>query len=176
MRMAVHLPHPEPKISHSLLSSVPGLSPHVAREAAAYRSHSLAAGCWGEIGQSERPLRRVGAGEAQARFLRGLLETPTDHPYRKASDLIVSAAIHILIVAAVIATPLFFTQAIDLHQFAVMHLVAPPVPAAPPPPPHTAAQTVRPPKLTQVRPSAFTAPSMIPKQVKICERGGAAGG
>lgn len=148
-----------------------------------YKSHSLAARNWGEIGQSAQRLRVVSLGEARATFLRGLLDTPTDHPYRKTSDLLVSAAIHILIVAAVILTPLFFTQAIDLHQFAVTHLVAPPVPAAPPPPP-PAAQAVRQPKLTQLRPSIFTAPSVVPKEVKIVkeeappaiETGGVVGG
>ena len=33
-----------------------------------YKDHSLAAGYWGELGPSGRPLRKVSAGEAQATF------------------------------------------------------------------------------------------------------------
>ena len=36
-----------------------------AQEFRAYKKHSLAAGYWGDIQQSEQPLRSVGAEEAQ---------------------------------------------------------------------------------------------------------------
>lgn len=147
------------------------------------KSHSLAAGYWGDLGRSHQPLRGMTSTEASETFLRGLLETPTDHPHHKRGDALISVALHILIVAAVVAIPLLFTQAIDLHEFAVTYLTAPSVPAAPPPP-ALVARAARPPKLTQLRPSILTAPSVIPKEVKIVkeeappaiETGGVVGG
>jgi periplasmic protein TonB len=132
-----------------------------------YKSHSLAAGYWGDTGASQRPLRKITQSEASAVFLHGLLDTPADHPHHKRGDVFISVALHLLIVATILTIPLLFTRAIDLHQFAVTYLTAPPVPAAPPPPPPAVAQAVRPPKMTQLRPSVLTAPSAIPKHIEI---------
>jgi TonB family protein len=141
--------------------------PPIAAPKSAYKMHSLAAGYWGEMGQSAQPLRQVARAEAQATFLRGLLDIPTDHKERKPGDLLVSAAIHILIIAAIVIAPLLFTKEIDLRQFAITYLTAPPVPAAPPPPPPVAQAAKQPPKFAQVRPGVLTAPSVIPKQIAI---------
>jgi len=157
--------------------------PLVATPKAEYKKHSLAAGYWGEVGQSARPLRQVEASEAQATFLRGLLDTPTDHKERKPGDLLISAAIHIAIIAAIVVAPLLFTREIDLHQFAITYLTAPPVPAAPPPPPPMAQAAKQEPKFAQARPGVLTAPAVIPKQIAIVkeeapqiDQGGVVGG
>src|SRR5215472_6145416 len=98
--------------------------PRTTHEAGEYKLHSLAAGYWGDISQSKRPMRRVAAEEAQATFLRGLLDTPADHR-KKPTDWIISVALHLLIVGAVVIAPLAFTQAIDLRNFQLTHLTVP---------------------------------------------------
>jgi len=57
------------------------------------------------------------------------------------ADWLISVGIHAAIVATVLVLPLYFTQAIDLHQLELTYLVAPPLPPAPAPtqPPSVAA-------------------------------------
>jgi hypothetical protein len=83
-----------------------------------YKRHSLAASYWGDISLSKRPTRRVSAEEAQAAFLRGLLDTPTDRRQRNLADWIVSLALHIVIIGTVVVAPLAFTQVIDFRNLA----------------------------------------------------------
>jgi len=162
----------------------PGTAPSVAVPKPEYKKHSLAAGYWGEMGQSARPLRQLAAAEAEETFLRGLLDTPTQRKERKPGELLISAAIHIVIIAAIVIAPLLFTREIDLRQFAITYLTAPPVPAAPPPPPPVAQAAKQMPKLKQVRPGVLTAPAVIPKQIAIVkedappqiDQGGVVGG
>jgi protein TonB len=132
-----------------------------------YKKHSLAAHYWGGIPQTEREWRRVSAAESQATILRGLLDTPTDHVQENPTDWLVSVALHILIVGAVVLAPLAFTQAIDLRAFRLMYLTMPKPPAAAPAP--------RPPALQQavrrmLRPpqaAVLTAPSLIPRRIAV---------
>src|SRR5271157_2969990 len=70
-----------------------------------YKKHSLAAGYWGRIAPSEKPMRYVAAAEAQATILRGLLDTPTDRPQRNLMDWLLSVAAHVVIVCAVLIAP-----------------------------------------------------------------------
>ncbi len=90
-----------------------------------------------------------------------------------------------LIVGAILLIPFVVTQAIDLHQFNKMLLIAPPPPAAPAPPVVRAQAVVS--KLAILHPQ-LTAPTIIPKKIvetasdlgsaapAISDVGGVAGG
>jgi periplasmic protein TonB len=132
--------------------------------ASEYKSHSLAAQYWGGISPSERPIRQVAVADAQAVFLRGLLDTPTDHPQRNSIDWIVSLALHILIVGAVVVAPLAFTEGIDLRAFQLTHLTVPKPPAAAPPPPATTAESLK--RVLRPVQSALLAPTLIPRRIE----------
>jgi len=139
--------------------------PRATQQAGEYKKHSLAAGYWGDIRQSKRPIRQVAAEEAQATFLRGLLDAPMDHRQRNPADWIVSLALHILIVSSVIIVPLAFTQAIDLRHFQLTYLTVPRPPAAAPPSAPAAVQQLS--HMIRRIQSALTAPIMIPKRIEI---------
>jgi periplasmic protein TonB len=140
--------------------------PKATHEAGEYKKHSLASGYWGDINQSRAPIRRVGAEEAQATFLRGLLDTPTDHRRKDPTDWVVSLALHILIVGAVVIAPLAFTQVIDFRNLQLTYLTVPrPPAAAPPPAPAGIQQATR--RMLRVVRSSLLAPTVIPKRVEI---------
>ena len=136
------------------------------QEAGEYKKHSLAARYWGGIAQSEKPIRPVAAAEAQETFLRGLLDTPTDHRQKNPTDWIISLAVHILVVSAIVIAPLAFTQAIDFHAFQLTYLTMPKPPAAAPPPaPATMQQAAR--RVIRAVQSAFVTPTLIPKHIAV---------
>lgn len=95
-----------------------------------------------------------------------LTHNALDHK-RTAADWLLSAAIHIAIVAALVIIPLFFTQAIDPQQLQLTYLVAPPLPAAPapPPPPLAAAAPRSAPKPVVPTTAQLTMPIAIPKTI-----------
>jgi len=135
------------------------------RQVGEYKSHSLAARYWGDISQSEQPMRQVARAEAEAVFLRGLLETPTDYRRKNPTDWIISLALHILIASAVVIAPLAFTQGIDLRAFQLTHLTVPKPPAAAPPPaPAAVVQALK--QAMRPVPSALRAPSVIPRRIE----------
>ena len=104
--------------------------------------------------------------EAQATFVRGMLDMPSQRDERNPAELVLSLFIHILIVGAVVLAPLLFTQVLDVHSFEAVFLVAPRPPAAPPPPAAQALKIARP--MARVLDiSRLTAPAVIPAKVKI---------
>ncbi|MGA8869944.1 MAG: energy transducer TonB [Candidatus Acidiferrales bacterium] len=106
------------------------------------------------------------AAEAQATFVRGMLDMPTLRDTRNPAELILSLIIHIVIVGAVILAPLLFTQVLDVHSFEAVFLVAPRPPAAPPPPAAQPLKVARP--MARVLDiSKLTAPAVIPAKIKI---------
>ncbi len=123
-----------------------------------YKKHSPASGYWGDV-------RQVGAEEAQAIFLRGLLDTPTDHRQKNPTDWIISLALHILIIGAVVIAPLAFTQAIDLRNFQLTYLAVPRPPAAAPPPAAAEIQPAR--RMLRAVRLALLAPTVIPKRIEM---------
>jgi periplasmic protein TonB len=135
-----------------------------AQDASEYKKHSLAARYWGGIGESKQSMRQVGAADAQATFLRGMLDMPTDHRQKNPTDWIISLVVHILIVSAIVIAPLAFTQAIDLHAFQLTYLTMPKPPAAAPPPPPAAMQQA-PRRAFRAVQSALVAPTVIPRQI-----------
>jgi periplasmic protein TonB len=136
-----------------------------AQPAAEYKKHSLAAGYFGDIALSPQALRPVAVGEAQATFLRGLLDLPTEHKEWHPFDWVISLAIHVVIVAAVVIVPLAFTQVLDLRNFQLMYLTMPKPPAAAPPPAPAVAQAVRHP--VQLKQNALVAPVSIPRNIAV---------
>lgn len=131
----------------------------------AYKRHSLASGYFGDIALSSQALRPVAAGEAQATFLRGLLDLPTEHKERHPFDWVISLAIHVVIVAAVVVAPLAFTQVLDLRNMQLTFLTMPKPPAAAPPPAPAVAQAVRRP--AQLKQNALVAPVSIPRNIAV---------
>ncbi len=65
-------------------------------------------------------------------FAEAMLENSATEPRRRLSDFVVSAAVQLLLLATLLLLPLYFTQAIDVHQFNKTLLVVPPPPAPPP--------------------------------------------
>jgi periplasmic protein TonB len=139
--------------------------PNTTHQPGEHKKHSLTSSYWGDIGQAERPIRQIGAEEAQATFLRGLLDTPTDHRQKNPTDWIISFALHILIVGAVVIAPLAFTQAIDLRNFQLTYLSVPRPPAAAPPSAPAEVQPAR--RLLRVVHLALLAPTLIPKRIEM---------
>ncbi|HTR46103.1 MAG TPA: energy transducer TonB [Verrucomicrobiae bacterium] len=160
--------NPENTLVLSLEGNKPDFSlSKPASDASRYKTHSLAARYWGGIPESQQPMRHVAPAEAQATFLRGLLDTPTDHRQRHPAEWIASVALHVLVVSLVLIVPLWFTQAIDFHNLQLTYLAMPKPPAAPPPPVASAVQQAvrRTPRLLQS--ATLTAPSLIPRKVEI---------
>jgi len=132
-----------------------------------YRQHSVASGLWGDIPTTNRPIRLPKAAEAEATFLRGMLDTPTEKGRRNPLDWGVSLAIHVVLIAAAVIVPMMFTQVLDLRNLQVTFLAAPPPPAPAPPPAAVIQKAVR------ARPvialSKLTAPVAIPKRIVIAK-------
>jgi TonB family protein len=104
--------------------------------------------------------------KAEETFLKGMLETPWRQGRRSPAEWALSILLHIAIVSAVVLTPLFYTQVIDLRAFQTMLLVAPKPPAAAPPP-ATVAQRAMKPAIQVLEPKALMAPTMIPAKIRI---------
>src|SRR5437764_2778835 len=62
-----------------------------------------------------------------------MLENSPTRPPRRMADFIVSAALQTIFLTGLLLLPLYFTEAIDIHQFNKTLLVAPAPPAPPPP-------------------------------------------
>lgn len=136
------------------------------QDASEYKKHSLAARYWGEIELSKEPIQPVGSAEAEAVFLRGMLERPTERRERNPIDWLISALVHVVIVSAVVIAPLAFTQAIDLRNFQLTYLTVPrPPAAAPPPAPAVTRQVTR--QVFRSIQSALMAPSAIPTKIAM---------
>lgn len=105
--------------------------------------------------------------EAQATFLQGMLDMPTQRGRRNPVDWVVSFSAHIAILGVVVITPLLFTPAIDPHSTEAILLVAPRPPAASPPAPAVRIIKAGRPAASLFHPSKFIAPTVIPAKIKI---------
>lgn len=76
-------------------------------------------------------------------FAEAMLENSLTKPPRRVDDFVVSAATQLLFLAVLLLLPLYFSEAIDIHQFNKTLLAAPPPAPAPPLPP-TSARSVAP--------------------------------
>ncbi len=106
-------------------------------------------------------------------FAQAMLENSPTKPRGRAKDLFVSVTAHGILLAALFLVPIYFTEAIDLHQFNRTLLVAPP-PPAPPPSPASAAVARPPATWKKVLPTAgkLVAPKVIPNQIARSEESG----
>lgn len=78
--------------------------------------------------------------------------------------VLISVATHVIVIAVPILFGLFFTDTINIKQYASMMLVAPPPP--PPPPPAAVAVTkIAPTRRTFMNAGKLIAPTVIPKQI-----------
>jgi periplasmic protein TonB len=95
-----------------------------------------------------------------------MLENSPTRPPRPTADFIVSAAVQTIFLTGLLLLPLYFTEAIDIHQFNKTLLVAPAPPA--PPPPLASLLVARPaaPKRSALPTERqFVAPRVIPRQI-----------
>ncbi len=97
-------------------------------------------------------------------FAESILENSPTRPARRARDFVVSAMVQLLLLAALLLLPLYFTQAIDVHQFNKTLLVVPPPAPAPPPVPASARSVMSKPRAVSVV-AKFVIPRVIPHQV-----------
>jgi periplasmic protein TonB len=100
-------------------------------------------------------------------FLLGsMLENSPTRPGRRTGDFIVSAAVQTIFLIGLLLLPLYFSEAIDIHQLTKTLLVAPPPPAPPPPPASLAgARSAAPKRSAPSVERHFVAPRVIPRQV-----------
>ena len=102
-------------------------------------------------------------------FLTALLEMPTTkQPRRSPLEWAGAMALHIVILAALIIIPLYFTGTIRLPEDEKVPLIAPPPPLAPPPPPAggaVAPHVTHPKAKLDYRLPKLTVPTAIPRKV-----------
>lgn len=113
----------------------------------------------------ERP-RKQGR-PAQDTFISALLEVPSEYKRRNPLEWIASFAFHFLLIFALVITPLYFTESLDLHAFQNTWLVAPAPPPPPPPPAAPMVQQVVRSVARLMSDGRLTAPTAIPKKVVV---------
>jgi periplasmic protein TonB len=116
---------------------------------------------------SRKPERReVDERPVDDTFTKALLELPTEYGRRNPLEWGISLVVHGIILAALIITPLLFTQAIDLKALQNTWIIAP-APPPPAPPPAPVIHTVSRPMARLLQSGKLTAPTVIPKRVAI---------
>ena len=99
-------------------------------------------------------------------------------------DALISIVAHVVLISIPIFLGLFYTDTINIKQFAAMMLVAPPPPPPPPPPAAAPLVKVLPPKRVFMSGGKLLAPTVIPKEIAMIKEapiepdsfGGVAGG
>jgi periplasmic protein TonB len=97
-------------------------------------------------------------------FAEAMLENSPTRPPRRARDFFVSATVQLFLLATLLLLPLYFSQAIDVHQFNKTLLVAPPPAPAPPPGPASARSVASKPRVMSVV-GKLMMPRAIPHQI-----------
>ena len=99
-------------------------------------------------------------------FAQAMLENSPTRPRRRTVDFVVSATVQTIFLTGLLLLPLYFSEAIDIHQFNKALLVAPPPPAPPPPPASLPGSRAAAPKRKALSVEGkFLAPRVIPRQV-----------
>jgi protein TonB len=111
----------------------------------------------GESRQAVLALRKELLAEA-------MLENSPTRPPRRVGDFVVSATVQLLLLAMLLLLPLYFSEAIDIHQFNKTLLAAPPPAPAPPPPP-ALARSVAPKRRALSVEGKLVTPRVIPNRV-----------
>ena len=97
-------------------------------------------------------------------FAEAMLENSPTRPPRRARDFVVSATVQLFLLATLLLLPLYFSQAIDVHQFNKTLLVVPPPAPAPPPAPVSARSVASKPRVRSVA-GKLVMPRAIPHQL-----------
>jgi periplasmic protein TonB len=97
-------------------------------------------------------------------FTEAMLENSPTRPPRRLGDFVVSATLQLLFLAVLLLLPLYFSEAIDVHQFNRTLLAAPPSAPAPPSPP-ALARSVAPKRRALSVTGKLVAPRVIPHQI-----------
>ena len=112
--------------------------------------------------------RKAGFVPGEKLFAEAMLENSSTKPPLRAADFLVSATAQTILVIGLLALPLYFTEALDIHQFNKTLLAAPP-PAAP----LAAARPAAPKRNAISVERHFEAPRVIPSQVaRVAEEPG----
>ncbi len=82
---------------------------------------------------------QAGLAHRKELFREAMLENSPTRPPRRMGDFVFSATVQLVLLAVLLLLPLYFSEAIDVHQFNRTLLAAPPPAPAPPPPTATAA-------------------------------------
>jgi protein TonB len=109
--------------------------------------------------------KRHGAALSRVFLNEVLLESQRLKGGSKTADILLAVLLHVALIGGPIVAGLYYTDTINLKQFATTLLVAPP---PPPPPPPAAAVGVAKPQLSKrvfIREGKLLAPTYIPKQV-----------
>lgn len=93
----------------------------------------------------------------------GMLENNRMKHPKGAVDFLISATAHSLLLAVAILVPLYFTDAIDIHNLETTYLVAPVPPPPPPPPPAGNLRILR--HRSLLTNAKLYAPRVIPKHI-----------
>src|ERR1700722_15991618 len=107
-------------------------------------------------------------GPARDAFAEAMLEDTSAHHRRSALDWIAAIGVHVVILAALLILPLYFTTGLNFQKVNLTYLAPPPSLAAPPPAPMASSGATRPARVTPVRvytPGKLTAPTFIPKAI-----------
>ena len=96
-------------------------------------------------------------------FAEAMLENSSTLPPRRLRDFALSAGAQLLFMAALLLTPLYFTQALDVQQLNKTLIVVPPL--APAPPPLAPARSVAPKTRTSAVLATLVVPRVIPNRI-----------
>ena len=98
-------------------------------------------------------------------FAEAMLENSPTRPPHRVGDFVVSATVQLLLLAVLLLVPLYFSEAIDVHQLNKTLLAAPPSAPAPLPPP-VSTLSVAPKRRVLLSVSGkLVAPRVIPRQI-----------
>lgn len=98
-------------------------------------------------------------------FQSSMIETNRMKSGSKTLDVIISLVINLAVLSAPVFAGLYFTDTINLKQFASTFLVAPPPPPPPPPAPAAVAVKSLPPRRVFENAGKLLAPTVIPQKV-----------
>ena len=99
-----------------------------------------------------------------------LLEQNPMRTGSKTLDVAVAVMLHVIVIATPILLGLFYTDTINITQYASMLLVAPAPPPPPPPPASSAAIKASPMRRVFMSGGKLLAPTVIPKEIAQIEK------
>jgi periplasmic protein TonB len=108
--------------------------------------------------------KQAGLAVCKEFFAEAMLENSPTRPPRRVADFVVSGTLQVLLLVMLLVVPLYFSEAIDIHQLNAT-LLAPPPPVAAPPPPPASARSVAPKRRALSVAGKLLAPTVIPNQV-----------